>query len=188
MRAKQFLMALIAVFQTAMLLAVEPAKPVNEFMLFLPEPATELFVSYEGRFKAMFPETPTKGEQEVTLSDELGKTTIYTFMYETDALVYMVSYCDYPATYTANADIQDLLKKAQGGFETSLKLTNEFSETVSLQGYKGIHFKSKNDEYYAEMKDFLIGNRLYQIGILKYGGYATSTADKGFFESLTFIN
>lgn len=45
MRTKKILMILMAVFQTAMLMAVEPAKNANEFMLFLTEPATELFVS-----------------------------------------------------------------------------------------------------------------------------------------------
>jgi hypothetical protein len=126
---------------------------------------SEKFYDYSGKFKIWFPATPTESSQ-VTETD-LGEITLYNFIYETEVVTYMVSYCDYPAESIKDSDITGLLNNAKDGFIGALGLTVKEEGTVSIQSYQGIWFDASGDTYYCVMRDYMVNNRLYQIGILK---------------------
>jgi len=151
------------------------------------EPVPGMFVSPTGKFEIMFPDKPEQSSQVIRLTEELGNTTLYTFTYSNNDATYMVSYCEYPTIYIENVDKKIMLKNLKDGFEGNLSLNNDETEYITLQGYPGIHFKSKNNEYCVDMMDFIVDNKFYQIGILRSNHYPDSATDKGFFESLTFM-
>ena len=133
-----------------------------------------------GRFQMNFPGEPTYNYQDTP--SEVGMLRMYNFMLETESAVYMVSYVDYPSSHIAGQDMEALLKRAAGGFINSLKLTSKSESIINYGNYKGILFYADNGEWYAVMRDFIVGNRLYQMGILSTGEIDVNTENE-FFDS-----
>jgi hypothetical protein len=133
-----------------------------------------------GKFQLNFPEEPKYSSQDIDIAG--GSVRMYQFMYETANSVLMVSYVDYPESQIAGQDMDALLKKAAGGFIGQLKLTSK-SETIINYGVnKGILFYADNGSMYTVMRDYIVKNRLYQVGILQYGAVDIKVENE-FFDS-----
>jgi hypothetical protein len=107
---------------------------------------------------------------------------MYQFMYQSGNAVYMVSYVDYPASKMVGQDVEALLKRAAGGFIKALSLTSRSESFINYGSYKGIMFLADNGENYTSMRDFLVNNRLYQIGIYQIGEISVKSENE-FFDS-----
>jgi hypothetical protein len=123
------------------------------------------YYSYSGKFKISFPKTPT--ESNSNIETDMGTVTLHQFMYESETSAYMVGYSEYPADKMEGRDKSVMLENAKSGFCSSLNITVTNSGSSNVGSYDGIWFDATDySGYYAVMRDFLIGNRLYQIGIL----------------------
>lgn len=150
------------------------------------DPDKDLFVDNAGNFKIKFPGEPQKNTQAV--ETEIGNVNMITFMYEKDAgEAYMLAYSDYPEDIVAANDHNKLLQNAKGGFIGSLGITIEEEKEIKLGDHSGIYFKGKSADYFVVMKDYLVKNRLYQIGVLATGSYPSDEAVENFVNSFKLI-
>ncbi len=133
-----------------------------------------------GRFQLYFPGEPTYNYSD--LNTEMGSVRMYQFIFETHDAAYMVSYVDYPADKMALQNMDDMLKNAASGFVKALELTSRMETFINYGSYKGIMFLADDGEKYTSMRDFIVNNRLYQIGILKIGQIDVQTENE-FFDS-----
>jgi len=129
-------------------------------------------------YQIVFPDEPTENQQ--TVETAVGDIIMYSVMYEGTEAVYMLAYSDYPEQHIKNSNSTDLLNNAKGGFIGNLGLEVTFENEISIKGNPGIYFKGEGNSYYAVMKDYLVKNRLYQIGILRVDKYANEKEIDGF--------
>jgi len=143
---------------------------------------SEKFVSKEGKFKALFPEEPKHNSEKIDLGT-FGKTDLHSFMFETATFVYLISYSDYPSKAIKAGTPKTMLQNCKNGFVENLKLNVESESEEKINNNPGISFKAKSADYYVIMKDYLVGNRLYQVGIMRSDRYANTEEINAFFGS-----
>jgi hypothetical protein len=131
-----------------------------------------------GRCQIYFPGEPTYTYQDI--DTDMGKVRMYQFMFQTTDAVYMLAYVDYPADKMVGRDIDAMLTKAANGFIDALKLTSRSQSFINYGSYKGIMFLADNAENYTSMRDFIVNNRLYQLGIFKVGSISSQTENEYF--------
>lgn len=148
----------------------------------------EKFFHEDGKFKINFPGEPEISTQ--TQPTQAGDIEITMFMYEKSATeVYMVSYNDYPsAVMEQGGSIEDMLDGAVNGYVSTIGGSVEEQESITLNGNKGIYVKAKSDQYYVVLKDYVVGNRLYQVGIMRDGSYPTEKAIDSFINSFELVD
>lgn len=142
------------------------------------------FYDYAGKFKILFPGTPTPGSQN--LDTDMGPVTLYQFILETQSAAYMVSYVDYPADQMVNKDKNALLDRAKNGFNGALKIATTDSLFMTYAKHPGILFHAQGSGMYCSMRDYLVDNRLYQLGILQMSAI-TEQAENDFFDSFELV-
>ena len=149
---------------------------------------SDLFSSEDGKFKINF-----LGEPTVTsdiIPTDVGDIEMMAFMYEkrvTEA--YMVAYSDYPTEMVEASSTQDMLKGAKDGASGNLGITSfDLEENIELNGNEGMYFKGAAGSIFVEYKIFLVGNRLYQVAILRDGSYATEERSGEFFNSFELVS
>jgi len=131
---------------------------------------------YEGRFSVSIP-----GELKLktdTVSAPLGRMAYHTYFYQpqeknSDILVYMVSYCDYPEG-ALPADSLELIKAffdatveaAAAGVEGKVI----YASDLDIQGYPGRIWRIQylNDQAVIKTKACLAGNRYYSVQVVCY--------------------
>ncbi len=141
------------------------------------------YYDYAGKFKVQFPGKPATDSQ--VQETDIGNVTLYQFIYETQDYVYMVSYVDYPAD-KLNPDKKELLKNAKDGFVNALNLTVSEEGFITYGKHQGIRFVANDSEKYCIMRDYLVDNRLYQLGILQFGKISEQ-AENDFFDSFELV-
>lgn len=127
---------------------------------------------HDSKFKINFPGEPSEKEQDVETA--VGPITMYSLMYEGYNSAYMLAYSDYPSSFIKDGNKADLLDNAKGGFIGSLGIEVTYERKISIKGHPGIYFKAEGSGYYCVMKDYLVNNRLYQIGILRADRFPTN--------------
>ncbi|MFH2142712.1 MAG: hypothetical protein ABIJ97_09835, partial [Bacteroidota bacterium] len=143
--------------------------------------------SKKGKFKINFGGEPTESKDAV--DTDLGKIDITTYLYEaSQSKVFMVAYSDYPSSSIEATDKKELLKGSKDGFVGNLQLNIDFEEFFTLDGNQGIYFKASNSEYHAAVKQILVDNRLYQIGILSSEGEISYNDVENFLNTFELID
>ncbi len=145
--------------------------------------AQSKYSDYAGKFKIQFPGQPTTSSQDQ--KTDIGNVTLYQFMYETESSVYMVSYVDYPAD-KLNPNKKELLTNAKNGFVNALNLTVSDEGFITYGQHQGIRFVASDSEKSCVMRDYLVDNRLYQLGILQFGKISEQ-AENDFFDSFELV-
>lgn len=113
-----------------------------------------------------FGQTPSKNVTPV--DTDLGKVNMTSYMYERgSSSVYMVAVSTYPEGGLDGSDPQVLLDNAKGGFVKQLGVDAENERNISIDGHPGIYFTGQGQGYYTAMVDYLIGNSLIQVGIMR---------------------
>jgi len=126
------------------------------------------FFNEDSRFTInYFGEKPTKTETPVETA--VGTIDMTTYMYEkTLSEVYMVAISAFPEKHIAASDTKTLLEGSKTGFCSNLSINLTKSEIVYIKGNEGIYFEASNNSgYYSAVVDYLVGNVLYQIAILR---------------------
>ena len=100
---------------------------------------------------------------------------------------YMVAYSDYPASAVKDSNTDEMLENAMGGFVGQLGITIEKQEKITMGDAKGISFKGTGNGVFTVMKDYLVDNRLYQIGILRSDRYPTDEEVNNFINSFKLV-
>ena len=136
--------------------------------------SAEIYESEDGRFKVNFlGGTPDVSTQAI--STELGDIEITMFLYEKSITeAYIIGYNDYPSAIVEAGSTEDMLAGGKEGVVNSMGVTQfDLEEEVSLDGNSGLHFKGVAGSLHIEYQMYLVENRLYQIGIVRDGSYAT---------------
>ncbi len=142
------------------------------------------FYDYDGKFKISFPSTPTS--QSNVQETDMGNVTVYMFISEDQGGAYLVSYVDYPANKMDNLDKKELLNKAKNGFVQALNLTTTDSMFMNYAKHPGILFHANDGKTFVSIRDYLVENRLYQLGMLKYEAI-TDQEENDFFDSFELV-
>lgn len=148
----------------------------------------DYFESKEGNFKVIFPGAPQVSTDDVPT--DIGTIKMKSFMYEKSALeAYMVAYSDYPAEMVEVSNADDLLQGGKNGALSSFGIEKaEEEEDIKINGHPGKYFKANNNQYYVVYKMYMVGNRLYQIAILRDGAYPDKKEAKSFLNSFKLLN
>lgn len=136
--------------------------------------SSEIYESEDGRFKINFlGATPDVSTQSIPT--ELGEIEITMFLYEKSITeAYVLGYNDYPSAIVEAGSTDDMLAGGKDGVVNSMGITQfDLEEEVSLDGHSGLHFKGVAGSLHIEYQMYLVDNRLYQIGIVRDGSYAT---------------
>jgi len=143
---------------------------------------SEMYESEDGRFKVNFlGGTPDVTSQSVPT--ELGDIEITMFLYEKSITeAYIIGYNDYPSAIVEAGSTADMLAGGKEGVINSMGVTHlDLEEEVSIDGHSGLHFKGVAKTMHIEYQMYLVGNRLYQIGVIRDGSYVTQDKVDTFF-------
>jgi hypothetical protein len=137
-----------------------------------------------GKFSIVFPGEPDYSVEDV--ETEVGTLEMHTYLYEeSDNVAYMVAYIDYPEDMVQESDNDVLLNAALEGALGSWGIDSEKvkKEVTWHSGHKGIFTKESSGDTYTAYEVLMVGNRLYQIAILKYGKAIGKKELKAFYDS-----
>lgn len=146
------------------------------------------FSDKDGKFSVKMPGQPQKTSQvEPT---EVGDILIEMFMYEESATkIYIVGYNDYPSVLFEDAtdeDIAQTLDDVLMGATSAVGLDIIEEKTdLDLDGTMGkmVKAKSSTNSFHAHYKAYMVGNRLYQVGMIRDGSYPMDEKSETFFGS-----
>ena len=149
---------------------------------------SEMFHSEDGRFEIKFIGQPN--ENHDVIPTEVGNIEMTSFLYEQSVTeAYMVAYSDYPSELVAQSSVEDILVGARDGSSGNLGITSfDLDEKIELDGNPGMYFKGKSGSIHAEYKLYMVGNRLYQVAILRDGAYSLPERSDEFFNSFALIS
>ena len=151
------------------------------------------FLSYEGRFRVMVPGSMV--EKVDSIDTDIGTLAYHNFYYqeendeESDNLLYMVSFVDYPEG-SIHSDSTDLLEEFfEATIETSaFSVDGEvmYSGETYLDNYPGKVYRVDYLDGKAVIKTraFLVENRFYSIQTITYRSRSLNTATDRFLNSL----
>lgn len=125
--------------------------------------------SQPGLFEVKVPELPR--QETRNLSTEVGLLDLHFHVTENRKRAYAVAYCDYPPEAKVHADPQAVLEGAMGGGVDGMKGALQRSQSISLGGHPGIEFWATLDKGQAHYRLYLVGDRLYQQGIIYADGF-----------------
>ena len=114
-----------------------------------------------GRFSVQFPGRPIERRNSADPS-------LHEVIYETDEIVYIVTYSDLPPT-TTSADA--ILDGTMAGLTVAMHVKPLETDKVTLSGvYPGRHVRGRDPEGHSfELLLYLVENRLYQVMVIATG-------------------
>lgn len=132
-------------------------------------------------FTITFPSDPTETIQDVPIENVTYKMTTLTSLEENSVNIF--SFIDYSPEYMDIYSSKEFLENVKGGFIGSLGITVDDEKTIFISGNEGLYFKASGSGYFCVMKDYIVENRLYQIGILRSDRYPTDYEVSSFIDS-----
>ncbi len=149
--------------------------------------ANDLYHSEDGKFKIKFIGEPTESHESIPT--EVGNIEMTSYMYEQSVTeAYMVAYSDYPSELVEQSSVEDILIGARDGSSGNLGITSfDVDEEIEIDGNPGLFFKGKAGSIHAAYKLYMVGNRLYQVAILRDGGYPKEDRSDEFFNSFQLV-
>lgn len=146
--------------------------------------------SPEGRFSVVMPKKPETGVRDVDTA--VGKLALHTFGTSNGTGQFMISYADYPEAPQPGTAQEAVLDGVRGGVLKGLnaELTSEIK--VAIKGNPGRELRMKKvtegTEVVFSWKMFLVGRRLYQMGVATTKADAESPDIQKFFMSFQLSN
>jgi hypothetical protein len=148
-------------------------------LVFLTTFLSAQFLVKEDLFSISFPSEPTRQVQDIE-TEGAGTVQMISYIYEDTTAAWMIAYSEYPAEYIQE---NELLENAKNGFVESLEVEVVAEWDITRDNYNGIYFQAESPSTFCIIKDYIVGNRLYQIGILKSDDYPTMEAIDKFMNS-----
>jgi len=136
----------------------------------------------DGAFAIMFPGTPDYTNEPVDTETGILENRMYIYEHSIH-LAYMLAFTDYANDQIEQYHPDELLNNAMEGFTAEIGIIVEKKQKVSIQNHSGIEFTASGQGYWAFMRDYLVGNRLYQIGLLSTNGAVNEDDANAFFNS-----
>jgi hypothetical protein len=146
--------------------------------------------SSDGNFRALLPGEAQYQSQQ--LRSEAGKITMHVYAAERDGTAFMVLYNDYPTEHVNKVGAANLLKQSQEGVVASAKgqLSREPRE-IKLGKHPGREFRftveTPAGKVNSAWRIYLVGNRLYQTGVVAVGKETVESDVKTFGESFKLL-
>jgi hypothetical protein len=143
---------------------------LNTFAFGFQEPEKwPTFNSPEGRFGVVMPTKPKVEVREV--DSAVGKLTLYTYSSSTSAASFMASFGDYPNEVTDVAQKEAVLDGVRGGVVNGLEAELVSEEKIMIGANPGRAFTARKaaaggTEYLFRWRIYLVGRRLYQLGVV----------------------
>lgn len=145
------------------------------------------FTDENNSFKINFPGEPTLSKEKI----EIASIPVQFYNYEYtigENKIYAVTYADYPVETIDGTKSKETLSSVKANYLKNVGITAADEEKeIKLGDYNGIYFKAKKDGFYTVMQDYLVDNRLYQLGISNGDGYPTAKEIEDFFDSFELI-
>lgn len=148
-----------------------PATPSNT-----PPPVTAVdasgwvkFVSNEGRFSVLMPDTPT--DKSETTDSAHGPYTTHLFIVRDTSNVYLIGWVDYDPSFNFNRQAE--LEANRDNFVKGIKATLLRTRPTVIDGYSGLEFMCETADRVFKSRVLLVGRRPYQIVI----GYPKGNED-----------
>lgn len=136
----------------------------------------------DGAFSIRFPAKPEFSVEPT--ETEIGVLSNNMYIYEHGIeLSYMIAFSDYPQEYIGQYEPEGMLKGAMEGFVEATGMTVEKQEKIDIKGHEGIDFMASGGGYWGHMRDYLVENRLYQVGILSTSGPVNEVDTEAFLNS-----
>jgi hypothetical protein len=147
------------------------------------------FTSGEGRFSILLPRTPRQTTE--TVDTPVGEIDEHSFTVIHGNITYIVSYSDYPQNVLSTGDPQAILDSFSDSAVTSIEGRLLSERSISLNGYLGRELKIKiaddPDTTIAQIRIYLVGNRLYYIYTLAPEDRASSPSVDRFLNSFKLV-
>ncbi len=146
------------------------------------------YCNVDGNFSIAFPSTPTVTKEVVPT--EAGDIAMNMCMYEeSKSKVYMVAYSDYPEGMISKSNAPEILEGSKNGALNSFgRCTVEDESKIEKDGNPGVYFKAKSTEnYHVIYHLYIVGNRLYQVGLLNDKEYPSKSEINDYFSSFKFL-
>ena len=144
----------------------------------------------EGRFSVLMPTKPETAVRDVDTA--VGKLALYTFASSNNTGQFMLSYADYPNEVSNATQQETVLDGVRGGVLKGLEAELMSETKVTLKGHPGREFRAKkmsgDSELVFSWKMFLVGRRLYQMGVATTKADAESADIQKFFTSFQLSN
>ena len=118
------------------------------------------FISDEGHFSVLVPESPT--EKSETVDSQHGPYTTHLFVVK-GATVYLIGWVDYDPSFNFNRQAE--LEANRDNFVKGLQATLLTTRATVIGGYSAIEFTAETSDRIFKSRVFLVGRRPYQIVI-----------------------
>lgn len=124
------------------------------------------FESPEGRFAVEVPLEPTLRTRPVETA--AGAIDLHLYVLEDDRHSYMASYSDYPEAIVASSTPDAMLDGARDGAALNIQGSVEEEREIALDGHPGraVLLTDSTGELVLDLRLYLVGARLYQVGVL----------------------
>lgn len=148
--------------------------------------------SQEGNLRVLLPGEGQYLSEEI--DSDVGKMTQHTYLAEVDGgrLAFLTIYNDYPADQVRRTGAAEVLKNAQGGALKSVngKLKRD-ARPIKLGNHPGreFHFTGVLQQRKLNMtwRVYMVGNRMYQLGIVGVEREIPESDQKKFFDSFKLL-
>ncbi len=143
----------------------------------------------EGRFSVLMPAKPDAGVRDVDTA--VGKLALHTFNSSNRTANFMISYGDYPEA-PPGPQQEAVLDGVRGGVIKGLNAELISEIRVTQGGHPGRELRmkkvSEGSEIMFSWKMFLVGRRLYQMGVATTKTDPESPDIQKFFRSFELLN
>ena len=167
MNTTKCLLTSLTFFACAIAIVAEQQAPSTSAVSLIPAASKE-YVSAEGRFKVLFPESPNEIHEMVDSS--MGRLPFHMFICPTSTISYHVMYMDYPINIESAGLVKKALDSAREGSLTRIpkkeepQIVKEFD--ISVDGHAGRFLQTElKSDAMIRMRYTVVGNRLYVVGV-----------------------
>jgi hypothetical protein len=144
------------------------------------------FSSTDGKFMIHFDAAPQETNQKIPTP--AGDIDTHMFVYQKSATeAYQVAYSDFPSEVVKAQNPDTLLMNSMNGAASNVKAKITEQKKMEVNGNPGIWFLCNADQLYFTYKIILVGNRLYQINMIRDGSPASEESVKGFMDSFELV-
>lgn len=143
------------------------------------------FTSAAGKFSVSMPGTPK--EQKMEVPSPIGAIQFYLFTGRDRNYEFVASYNDYPASVVSQGNVEKMLDGARDGAVGNINGKLQSEKKITLKNFPGreIHVLTPDGKAALKYRIYLVGNRLYQVGIVSTNPFQETEKTNQFFESFS---
>jgi hypothetical protein len=137
------------------------------------------FISEDGHFSVLMPETPV--DKTETVDSSHGPYTTHLFVVKDTTSVYLIGWVDYDPSFNFNRQAE--LEANRDNFVKGIQARLVSTRPTIIDGYNAIEFTAETEDRVFKSRVFMVGRRPYQIVIGSPKDTDDSVSVKRFFNS-----